>query len=259
MRTILVGDCAAERLFQLNDPDAPNEAQFELDVARALSCIYRNHHCIVFSGTFSYQNENFAADLALIARDFSHWFIIEVELVSHSFEHHVLPQVISFRYGEPQSDCLRVLARELSVSLQRAQTLLEFVPRGVAVIANKYNRDWEVALRSHGIQFLTVSRFQSSNGTDAIEINGSLAVKTENLGFGKYSAMDRSLILPRDAKLPLGPIQIGSTTGAVSTWIVNRDDSYTWIRKETGIPDIPDGAFVQIVRSADGRLSFPHY
>jgi len=93
MRTIMVGDCSPERVYQLSDPDAPNETEFEYTVARILSCVYPDFLCIVFGGGFKYDDRISRPDLAMIARDFSHWFIIEVELVSHSFMDHVLPQV----------------------------------------------------------------------------------------------------------------------------------------------------------------------
>lgn len=259
MRTILVGDCASERLFQLTDPDAPSETQFEVDVAKVLSCIYANHVCFLFGGTFEYENTRHCADLALVAKDCSHWFIVEVELVSHSFQRHVLPQVRAFRYGSPQSDCISILAREMKIGRMRAQTLLNYVPRAVVVVANKYNREWEVALGALDIQFLAVSKFKSSAGTGAIEMHGGLSVAVKHLGFGRYSSVDRSLIMQPETDLPLGSIQIGTREGAVATWIVSRDGRVTWVTKEVGTPDIPDGAYVQLVRSIEGRIFFPSY
>ena len=39
-------------------------------------------------------------------------------------------------------------------SLGRAKTLLDRVPRTVAVVANKRDREWETALAAHTVQFL---------------------------------------------------------------------------------------------------------
>jgi hypothetical protein len=117
MRTILVGDCAADRLYQLSDPDALTEPEFEYAVARALTCIYQNFRCIVFGGSFHYLDRTHKPDLALVAKDFSHWFIIEVELISHSLDLHVLPQIRTFSYGVPAADCISILSKQLGWTL----------------------------------------------------------------------------------------------------------------------------------------------
>jgi hypothetical protein len=256
MRTLLVGDCASDRLYQMSDPDAPNESQFELFVAKALSCVYSDYFCIVFRGSFRYDDQLYRPDLALVARDFSHWFVVEVELTSHSFNGHVLPQVLAFRYGEPQSDCSVALSRELHVSQDRAQTLLRYVPRTIAVVANKRESRWQIALDAHNIQMLTVSVFRSNSGVEAVELDGMLEVMEENLGFGTYSATDRSIRFPKTVKLPIGLVQINDPAGSLSLWTVVRDRDCTWITKNLGIPNIPDGSYVQIVRSYSGFLSF---
>src|SRR5262245_59330266 len=106
------------------DPDAPTEAEFEYRVVKALACLYQKYSCIVFGGTFYFEQRRYRPDLALVAKDFSHWFVIEVELVTHSLEGHVLPQVRAFRYGEPLGDCISVLSREPGIGASQAETLL---------------------------------------------------------------------------------------------------------------------------------------
>src|SRR5581483_2694836 len=169
MTTILVGECQKENLFEVWDADAALETEFELVVAKALMCMYPNHRCITFGGTFKLEDNVSRPDLALIAKDLSHWFVIEVELISHSLEGHVLPQVRTFRYGDPQRDCISVLSKALSMDRNQIETFLLTVPRAVAVVANKRHRDWEIALRSLDVQLLTVSAFNSPAGIQAIE------------------------------------------------------------------------------------------
>jgi hypothetical protein len=254
MKTILVGNCTPEQVYQLADPDAPNEAELEYKTVKILSCIYPDFHCIVFGGSFSHSERLYRPDLALIARDFSHWFVIEVELIAHSFVGHALPQARAFRYGEPQPDCVTIISRELGISAERSRTLINHVPRTVAVIANKPDESWEIALRSHDIQFLTVSWFLSPDGMEAIELGGTLEVMQESLGFGVYSAVDKSIRFSRVVRLPVGPIQINDPQGGASVWMVARSDGFTWVTKQIGIPDISDGAYVQLVRTDTGRI-----
>jgi hypothetical protein len=97
MKTLMVGECASHNVFSLSDTDAGLEADFEALTVRALCCLYPTYHCIVFNGSFLHENRVSRPDLALIAGDFSHWFIIEVELSFHSLAGHVLPQVRGLR------------------------------------------------------------------------------------------------------------------------------------------------------------------
>lgn len=255
MKRLLVGDEGSDRVFQLSDPDGPSEGEFEHKVARVLTQLYPHYRCILFSGSFLHDAEIFRPDMALVARDFSNWFVIEVELTSHSFERHVLPQVKAFRYGTPLPDCVTQLAAGLSVTQAQAQTLIEHVPRAVAVIVNRRETSWEIALRAHTIQLLAVSAYASLAGLEAFELDGEIDVIRESLGFGIYLATDRSLRFPKSVRLPLGQIQISDPAGAPSLWSVARDEQYAWITKDIGVPSIPNGSHIQLIRTFDGKIT----
>ena len=210
---------------------------------------------MLFAGGFRYDDRIYRPDLALIAKDFSHWFIVEVELVTHSFEGHVLPQVRSFQYGEFQPDCFASLARSGVVTHAQAQTLLHFVPRSVAVIANKWNPEWFAGLNALQVQLVSISAFRSTTGQEAFEINGKLEAFVAHLGWGRYVAVDRSLVFPKDLSLPDGEVQISDPAGGLGSWIIRRDGKFAWVVKSVGTPDLPDDAYVQLIRTARGGLT----
>jgi hypothetical protein len=255
MRRVVVGECDQTRLLQLTDPDVPSEAEFEHSVARALACFYPNYDCIVFSGSFRLNDEVYRPDLALVAKNYSHWFVIEVELASHSFTRHILPQVRAFRYGQPLNDVPEQLARELKITTAKAATLTHLVPRTVAVVANKRVGTWDIELRSHDIHLLIVSSFNSASGVEALELDGDLLPPIESLGFGAYSATDRSMRFPSSVRLPDGRIQIHDLDGTPGIWNVSRDGSTAWITKNMGMPSIPHESFVQLLRTVDGKIT----
>lgn len=255
MRKMMISPCQPDHIFSLCDPELPSEAEFEAITLRAFGCLFPQYQCIVFGGRFLYEDEYRKPDLAMIARDNSHWFVVEVELVSHSLEGHVLPQVRNFRYGEPQKECAGILSRELAIDLGEAQTLIERVPRAVVVVANKSRSDWQHAMRAHQIQLLTVTRFASDEGREAFEIDGTLAAAKESIGFGVYSAPDAMIRFLANVNLPDGHIQMDSLGGGASLWRVIRDDRHVWVSKDSGRPDIPDGAHVQLIRTYDGRIT----
>ncbi len=255
MKTLMIGGCAPDTVYRLDDPDAPYEIEFEAATVKALSCLYPAYQCVVFTGGFEHEGRVSRPDLALVARNFSHWFVIEVELVSHSLTGHVLPQVTAFRYGDPCSDCARILQRELQIDSGRAKTLVSHVPRSVVVVANKRDPIWETALSALNVQLGVVSIYRTAGGAEAVEFDGSLEVLEQNLGFGLYLAVDRSLRLPTQVDLPDGAIQIFDPAGSIGTWNVSRDERFAWITKERGTPSIQDGALVQIRRLYNGTIS----
>ena len=254
MKTLMIGECNYRNLYELNDPTEATEVEFEADVVRALSCLFPQYMCVVYGGAFLLEGRVSCPDLALIARDYSHWFVIEVELVSHSLEGHVLPQVRAFRYGEPQSDSVRILARELAITEDRAATLLHYVPRSVAVVANKRDPAWGIALNALNVQLLSVSTYGGASGVRAYEIEGDLHVTKENLGFGVYSETDRSVRLASTARIPLGRIQLHDPEGAPSWWEASNDGKHVWLTKERGVLDVPHDSVVQLMRTVDGKI-----
>src|SRR5262249_21776951 len=134
-------------------------------------------------------------------------------------------------------------------------TVLEYVPRTVVVVANKWQRDWDIALKAHNIQLLTVTGFRSEIGVEAIEIEGILEVLSESVGFGIYSQVDRSIRFSKTVRLPPGQIQLNDPKGGLATWTVTPSTEATWVTKDIGVPDIEDGSYIQIIRTVDGRLS----
>jgi hypothetical protein len=255
MTIVVVGECRKENVFELWDADGASETEFELIVAKALICIYPDYFCFPFGGTFKFEQNVSRPDIALVAKDLSHWFVIEVELVSHSLDGHIMPQIRTFRYGDPQPDCISVISTELGLARAQVETLILTVPRFVAVIVNKRADEWQRVLRSHGVQFLTVSAFSSTSGVQAFEVDGRLVAQQEHLGFGYYIATDKALRFHKSVRLPDGEIVIDDFSGAGSTWIVRRDGDSAWVAKNRGTPDIASGSLVQLVRIDGGRFS----
>lgn len=261
MKTLLVGNCSPDRVYLMRDPSGMREVEFEAQVIRAITCAYPSYQCIVFEGSFRYDGASYQPDLALVAQDLTHWFIIEVELVSHSFEGHVLPQVRALALGDWQTDCVGVLARELSIPLSGAETLLKDVPHSVVVVANRRSERWADAFAALRVQLLSVTTYEAGDGSQAAELEGNLEVVAESLGFGTYVATDRSLKFSKGAPLvrclPAGAdmVQLNDPEGTPSMWIVAWASNELWLTKEKGVPDLDDRAVVQVIRTVNGTIS----
>jgi hypothetical protein len=255
MKSLVLGSCSPDTTFSLTDPDALSETELEAYAVRALNCLFPKYTCFLFGGGFVHEGVTHRPDLAMVARDFSHWFVIEVELLSHSLRDHVMPQVCAFRYGDPQPDCVSILSRELSIDRSRAETLLVTVPKNVAVVINRWDDNWFKYLDAHSIQVASVQHYKTSTGSDAVQMEGYLHAPTRSLGFGTYSAVDQSIRIAPAQPMHEGTVQLYAPDGTPSLWTSRADGSVYWLTKTKGAPTFPDQTLLQIVVDARGALS----
>ncbi|WP_446903480.1 hypothetical protein [Burkholderia sp. YIM B11467] len=256
MKKLLTGDCHEDNIFNLVDPTTFVEIDFEAEVVKALTCLQPDYWCGVFAGSFLLEGERRVADLALIHKSLSHWFVVEVELAGHSLEGHVLPQVRCFRYGEPEDSCITSLTRAFSnITREQAAMVLRYIPRYVAVVSNLHDVEWTRSLRALDVQHLTVSIYRDRNGRSAHEVEGRLVARNESLGFAQFSAIDNCLRINRSCGLPIGEIQIIDQFGNPSSWTVREEAGVLWVSKDRGPALLTHNGYVQIIRAFDGRIS----
>jgi hypothetical protein len=256
MKLFIGGKCSNDAAFDLVDPAGFSEGEFEAHAVKALVCAFPEYRCIPFRADFSFDGQIKRSDLALVHQSFSHSFIVEVELVSHSLMGHVVPQVRCFRYGEPFSSCADLLVEAIpGMEYSRAVSFLQFIPRSVLVVANRYSPEWNSCLRGLDAQMITVTVYQRKDGTIAREIDGSLTVAKENLGFFRYSASDRSIRIPSTVALELeGQVRIEDPYGAIGVWIASKSEDGVWLTKLAGDPGFPHNEMLQVLRTRSGIL-----
>ena len=164
----------------------------------------------------------------------------------------MLPQVRAFKSGDLQPDCESQLCIGLDINLGTAKSLIQFVPREVAVVANKSDYGWAKMLPALSVQMISVSIYPSLLGIAAVEVDGMLEAATESLGFGQYSATDCSLRFPKDVRLPHGTVQLFDPAGGLASWSVVPGNDAIWVTKEIGVPDLPNGAYIQVMKTIEG-------
>jgi hypothetical protein len=114
-------------------------------------------------------------DLALIDRSYRFWWVIEVELIGHALDGHVLPQVQTFvegRYGVRHASALLRASEELNEERLRAMMMGE-QPR-VVVISNRHDPQWDRSISNAGASLAVLKVFRSGQNRDIFVVDGNL-------------------------------------------------------------------------------------
>ena len=63
MKIFIGGNCSGDAAFNLLDPSAFTEAEFEAHAVKALVCAFPDYRCIPFRADFSFENQMNSLDL----------------------------------------------------------------------------------------------------------------------------------------------------------------------------------------------------
>jgi hypothetical protein len=225
--------------LELVDPTGIKEADFERVALSVLRACHPDAYIFPFHPRVEFDGAYWRPDLALVARNFGYWFIIEVEIMSHHLEKHVIPQARAFNEGVLDNDAVAAIADTLRISTAQAGTFVEFVPRYVAVV---------------GIQHIAISAFRNLHTQETAHgITGTLVVAQESLGFGRVRAVDNAIVTRAEGLPVAGDFQVVSPDG-LAVWTAVTTGQQCWLMKKSGRLDFADQSIVQILRRSDGPL-----
>lgn len=254
VNTIITG-LSAGSVLHLQDSTAVKEKHFEIVALQVLRVCYPNCRVFQFRPTVTFEDANWSPDLAVVEKENRYWFVVEVETASHHLEKHVLPQALAFAQGEYGSDAIAILSRELGISEKEAATVLQYIPRYVAVVSNQPNEVWTRKLEALNIQHVAIVSYQSASHETAHGINGFLIPSEECLGFGRVRAIDNAIVTRAQEFWKDGELQVISPLG-INTWTCTSAEKRAWLIKKAGLIEFPDQGVVQLVRRSDGSLLF---
>lgn len=114
-------------------------------------------------------------DLALVDRQYRFWWVIEVEIATHSLGGHVLPQVQTFvegRYGRDHAAALNRASERLDHD--KLLAMMAGDQPEVVVIANRHLDSWETSIKNEGAHFCVMNVYRSENNRDIFIFDGGL-------------------------------------------------------------------------------------
>ncbi len=253
MKTILLNDVMISKLTHASPTEA-YEVEFEAITIKILRRLYEKAFVFPFKPLIKHKQVGWKPDIALVDRSLEYWYVIEVETIDHSLERHVVPQVIAFRDGDYGDDAIKIVASSTGLPIKEAATLVNHIPRNIAVVSNYFDPNWQSVLSSENIQYQSITVFQEIERWGAVLVEGILAPPTRSVGFGIVDASNKVISLHNNSFWKNGQYNIFALDG-ISKWDCFLKAEKAWLIKRRGTFDFPDQRIVQFILQDDGSLS----
>jgi hypothetical protein len=239
------------------------QSVFEEDFERLLVAnaadLYPSWHCLPFKQVVESEFGPAKSDLALVDRKYRRWWVVEVELASHSLHQHVEPQVRSLATGayiSAHAEALHLSRPDLELRALKDMVLGE-QPR-VLVLVNESRPDWIPSLHRWNARLGVVEIFRSSRNVDVLRVNGEHPDDLGNVltNCRVDALLRRSLVVGSPAALPVVPggrLEI-IFEGGTTQWRRIQSANCVWLMPVRRSP-LPHGiSEYQITQDNSGKL-----
>jgi len=213
--------------FDEVDATAFYENEFESIILQNASLLAPGAHLVPFKEVVSDSYASNCPDLALIDEEYRYWWVIEVELTSHSLSSHVLPQVRTFVEGRYGEDHVRALLRHAPfLDERRLRDMMRGESPEIVVIANRFVDAWHRELRKVGVHFAVFNLFRSAENADIMYFDGNLPSFDR-----RHISRAVPIGIPRSLRL-LSPAAVPGENGATLR-VIYRGQPTRWRRVDT--------------------------
>lgn len=252
MSLILTGYHPATQ-FDLVDPTSVSEEAFSSEAMEIIRRLHPDCKLFKFNPIVTYDGVRWRPDMALVHEDHRYWFVIEAEIAVHHLEKHILPQVDGLANGIYEIEAAKQLSKNLDISVADAQSLIEFVPRYVAVVSNNPSAVWSTKLATFNVQHVAISTFRDRSSSQTVhKVDGAFIADAHSIGFGLVHATENAISTRDVPDLTLGEFEARTYKG-VSKWTSLKADGKIWLVKKGPIEFEPQ-KYVQILRSSTGQI-----
>ncbi|MBC7949004.1 MAG: hypothetical protein H7Y42_14055 [Chitinophagaceae bacterium] len=229
-RILVTSDEAGPWYEELSVVSTYSEGEYEDKIKQYAENIFSEYHTIRFKLGVDSFGLTKKPDLALIAKDYSAWWVVEVELTGHTVEH-VLEQVNVFRTGDYNPVSIskyvkRVFSEEIPDVHLDEESLTKLITDAepqILVIVDAPTEDWRTALDNAGVCLCDLQVFKNAARSEAYKIGGdypSIFVSTVHLKFHSLARNTLELISAANLSAPLADGQelLVSYKGRTSKW-----------------------------------------
>jgi hypothetical protein len=159
--------------FEQISVSALYETEYEQVFSSNVELIYPYYYLVPFKLTVSDETDSAKADFALIHKQCRDWWVVEVELGSHSLEGHVLPQVRTLSraaYGRREAEYL--CGKHPLLDKDRVTAMMKGQQPRVLVMVNTPKSEWVEPLKRFDALVGIFEIFRSERNRYVFRVNG---------------------------------------------------------------------------------------
>lgn len=237
-----------------------NEDQFEAVALRQLRTVLPGFWVVPFKPLLTGEyGERRRPDLAIIERHYRLWAVVEVELSSHSLDHHVRPQMetlVSARFETSHAD--RLAADEPDLDQQHLRDLFSYVPPEFVVVADcpsVKDKGWQELKRDLGAHLTFVETFRTAHDDPAFLVSGFLPeIRPEQIATLRKHQMMNALICRKPGRVVGVAGRLRAYSGErCLEWRVTFTADAAMLFPPGGVT-LNAARRYEMLRSADGRI-----
>ena len=182
------------------------EDDLEKTILSKADYVFPDYYMLPLKQTIHYNEESSDPDLCLIKKDYSVWYVIEVELAKKPFKGHTEKQIRVFSQGRYNARAISkyLVSKKSSLDQAKIESLIRADPPKVLVMVNEYPK-WADELTAYprtGIMVFAL--YDHPGGVEAYRLDGQYPVFETGRSrciFPKHPA--NTLIVEKGELLPI--------------------------------------------------------
>ena len=228
------------------EPREPNsEKEFEEQILRVADVLMPNFEIASWKPLIRDRHGRGAKpDLAMVSHDLENWYVIEVELASHSIRGHIAPQLETLGNGVYDSSLVRSLSNSFPSKDVEALTRMVHREPGLLCIVNEYTDRIGRTCRDTGFEMVVLEPYFGVAGGYAVlveklpnELSREIAPSSYSLRRSNQIGDSVVLMLPRNFPASFYKIRASGEPSADEYQIHKFDDGFGVILPMTLVPD----------------------
>lgn len=254
--------CIDKKWYEQVEPSTFSELEFELRIGLHAPSVYPHYHVLPFKKHLVTPDlTRVVADLAFVSKDYSEWWVVEVEMGYHDFGSHVKPQVeklLTASYGVDEAEYLYEQSKSnSSLDLRKLTDLIKESNARVLLVVNQNKAAWRAELSKHNVVTAIFELFRSDDEHEIFRVNGEypsiLTARLSSCTF--HPTIPRLLGVDEPSNLDLAPRAIVRLlyNNCVTEWRRIDEGGQMWLTALNRNPLEPKHKYA-IYRQNDGQL-----
>lgn len=232
-RLLVTSDQTGPWYEELSVVSSYSESDYEDKIKQYSHEIFSEFYTVRFKLDVKSDASTKKPDLILIAKDYSDWWVVEVELAGHSIEH-VLDQVDVFRTGDYNPVTItkyltRVFQEELSdvpINNDKLERLIADSPPKILVIVDSPIPEWKERLDEMDVKLCDLQVFKNTERAEAYKIGGEYPAIYFDKAHLKFAKLARNTVEVIGGSMLSGLLAVDSEViinykGKSSRWTVD--------------------------------------